>query len=131
MNLADIIDRHAGFWPGKAALRFGGETLSYAALAERIDRAARWLSVECGVGQGERVAVLAHNHPDTLVLLYACARLGAILAPLNWRLAAAEQLYIWVIARRRFSSSSRPSGTSPGRSRRRSPRPGWWRWRTF
>ena len=34
------------------------------------------------------------NHPDYLVLLYACARLGALLVPLNWRLAVPEQVFI-------------------------------------
>lgn len=43
-----------------------------------------------GVGPGDRVAVLAHNRAETLALLFACAELGAILLPLNWRLAAAE-----------------------------------------
>jgi fatty-acyl-CoA synthase len=47
-----------------------------------------------GVGRGDRVAILATNHPDYLVLLYACARLGALLVPLNWRLAVPEQLFI-------------------------------------
>ncbi len=36
----------------------------------------------------------AANHPDYLVLLYACARLGAMLVPINWRLAVPEQLFI-------------------------------------
>jgi fatty-acyl-CoA synthase len=40
------------------------------------------------------VAILAANHPDYLVLLYACARLGAMLVPINWRLAVPEQLYV-------------------------------------
>src|SRR6185369_1710021 len=39
-------------------------------------------------------AILSLNRPDYLVLLYACARLGAILVPLNWRLAVAEQRFI-------------------------------------
>ena len=43
---------------------------------------------------GDRVAILSLNRPDYLVLLYACARLGAMLVPLNWRLAIAEQMYI-------------------------------------
>ena len=38
--------------------------------------------------------MLSLNHPDYLVLLYACARLGAMLVPLNWRLAIPEQLFI-------------------------------------
>src|SRR4029078_795863 len=43
-----------------------------------------------GVGPGERVAVLAANHPATVVLLFALRRLGAALVPLNVRLAPAE-----------------------------------------
>ena len=94
MNLSDLIDRNASFTPGKAALRFEGETLSYAAFAERIAQAARALKSRLGVGRGDRVGILAANHPDYLVLLYACARLGAMLLPLNWRLAPPEQVFI-------------------------------------
>src|SRR5213078_2621998 len=65
-----------------------------AAFAERIAATARALKSQLGVGRGDRVAILATNHPDYLVLLYACARLGAMLVPLNWRLAVSEQLYI-------------------------------------
>ncbi len=68
--------------------------LSYAALAQRIAEAARALKSQLGVSRGDRVAILAANHPDYLVLLYACARLGAMLVPINWRLAVPEQVYI-------------------------------------
>src|SRR5205085_8723767 len=69
-------------------------TLSYRAFHDRIEAAARALKAELGVASGDRVAILSLNRPDYLVLLYACARLGAMLVPLNWRLAAAEQLFI-------------------------------------
>ena len=49
---------------------------------------------QLGVHRGDRVAVLALNAPDYLALLYACARLGAMLVPLNWRLAVPEQMFI-------------------------------------
>jgi fatty-acyl-CoA synthase len=42
------------------------------------------------VTAGDRVAYLGFNHPLVLELLYACARVGAIFAPLNWRLAPPE-----------------------------------------
>ena len=93
MDLSDFIFRHAGFTPDKPALRSEGGTLTYAAMAARIEAAARALKSELRVGRGDRVAVLAANHPDYLVLLYACARLGAMLVPLNWRLAVPEQLF--------------------------------------
>jgi len=94
MDLSDLIDRNAAFAPSKAAIRFEGRTLAYADLAGRITAAARALKSVLGVGRGDRVGLLAANHPDYLVLLYACARLGAMLVPLNWRLAVAEQVFI-------------------------------------
>src|ERR1700738_354235 len=94
MDLSDLIERNAAFTPDKSAIIFEGESLSYAAFNARIEQTARALKAEFGVGRGDRVAILSLNRPDYLVLLYACARLGAMLVPLNWRLAAAEQLFI-------------------------------------
>src|SRR3977135_1897307 len=94
MDLSDLIDRNAAFTPDKAAIRFQGRTLRYAEFASRIAETARALKSRLGVGRGDRVAILAANHPDYLVLLYACARLGAMLVPLNWRLAVPEQVFI-------------------------------------
>jgi fatty-acyl-CoA synthase len=95
MDLSDLIARNAAFSPHKPALVFDGEILSYRAFFERIETAARALKAEFGVSRGDRVAILSLNRPDYLVLLYACARLGAMLVPLNWRLAAAEQMFIF------------------------------------
>jgi fatty-acyl-CoA synthase len=94
MDLSDLIERNAAFTPDKPATIFEGETLSYAALAARIAQAARALKSEFGVRRGDRIAIVSLNRPDYLVLLYACARLGAMLVPLNWRLAVAEQMFI-------------------------------------
>jgi fatty-acyl-CoA synthase len=94
VDLSDLIDRNACFTPDQPALRFEGRVLSYSAFAQRIAQAARGLKSRFGIGRGDRVAILAANHPDFLVLLYACARLGAMLVPLNWRLAVPEQVFI-------------------------------------
>lgn len=94
MDLCTLIERNAAFAPDKPAIHFEGKTLSYAAFNARIEQAARALKTELGVNRGDRVAILSLNRPDYLVLLYACARLGAMLVPLNWRLAVAEQLFI-------------------------------------
>jgi fatty-acyl-CoA synthase len=94
MDLSDLIERNAAFAPDKAALVFEGEVLTYATFQARIAQAARALQAEFGISRGDRVAILSLNRPDYLVLLYACARLGAMLVPLNWRLAVAEQLFI-------------------------------------
>jgi fatty-acyl-CoA synthase len=94
MDLSGLIERNAAFTPNKPATIFDGEVLSYAVFSARIEQTARALKAELGVSRGDRVAILSLNRPDYLVLLYACARLGAMLVPLNWRLAAAEQLFI-------------------------------------
>jgi len=94
MDLSDLIDRNAAFTPGKTAIRFEGQAITYAAFAARIAAVARGLRSRLGVGRSDRVAILSANHPDYLVLLYACARLGAMLVPINWRLAVAEQMFI-------------------------------------
>jgi fatty-acyl-CoA synthase len=94
VDLSSLIERNAAFTPDKAATVFKGDILSYAAFSARIEQTARALKAEYNVSRGDRVAILSLNRPDYLVLLYACARLGATLVPLNWRLAAAEQLFI-------------------------------------
>jgi fatty-acyl-CoA synthase len=94
VDLCSLIERNAAFAPDKPAIRFEGETLSYAAFNARIEQTARALKSELGVDRGDRVAILSLNRPEYLTLLYACARLGAMLVPLNWRLAVAEQRFI-------------------------------------
>ncbi len=88
------IDRHASFQPDKPAIRFSGETLTYSGLAARIEKMAAVLAGEFGARPGDRIAWLGYNHPDLLVLLFAAARLGLIVVPLNWRLAAPEHAFI-------------------------------------
>ena len=94
MDLADLIDRNAAFTPDKPALRYQGQAWSYAVLSARIAALARAMRSQLGVHRGDRVAVLGLNSPEYLALLYACARLGAMLVPLNWRLAVPEQMFI-------------------------------------
>ncbi len=57
--------------------------------APLADAALQHLQAE-GVQRGAIVAWLGHNSWDMLATLVACQRLGAVLLPLNWRLAAAE-----------------------------------------
>jgi fatty-acyl-CoA synthase len=75
--------------PDKVAIHFQGKDFSYAWLENQIRHACRWLR-ERRVGRGDRVAYLGLNHPLMLVLLFALARRGAILVPLNYRLTAHE-----------------------------------------
>ncbi len=87
------IDRHAEHTPWAPALRFEGRQVTYAALARQVQAAAAALAAR-GVRRGDRVGFLGSNHPAQIVLLFACARLGAMQVPLNWRLAAPEHGFI-------------------------------------
>ena len=95
MDLSHWIERHAAFTPQKTALRFASTDLTYADLDRRIAHAAAALTA-LGVREADRVAFLGFNNPLLLVLLFACARLGATLVPLNWRLAPPE--HAWMLA---------------------------------
>ncbi|ATB47854.1 o-succinylbenzoate--CoA ligase [Corallococcus macrosporus] len=75
--------------PEAEALTFAGRSWSYGALDAEVSRWVAALQAQ-GVGAGERVASLATNHVASVCLFWALGRLGAVLAPLNARLTAAE-----------------------------------------
>ena len=56
----------------------------------RVERVTAHLQSRWGVQPGDRVAWLGFNHELQLVTLVACARLGAVFLPLNFRLAVPE-----------------------------------------
>jgi fatty-acyl-CoA synthase len=81
--------RRARIDPHRAALRGGDRVLTYAELADRVDRLAALLAAE-GVRRGSRVAHLGVNDLATFETFFAAGRLGAIFVPLNTRLTVAE-----------------------------------------
>ena len=89
MNLSHWIERHAQFTPNKVALRCAGRDWSYRALHLGIAQTTALLTAQ-GVVPGDRVAYLGYNSAEQLLLLFACARLGAMFVPLSWRLAPPE-----------------------------------------
>ncbi len=94
MDISGWIERWADFMPDKTAILFGDEDLSYLALRDRILVYARMLHGGLGIRHGDRVAFLGYNSSDFLTLMFACARLGAMMVPLNWRLAPDEHAYV-------------------------------------
>ena len=67
--------------------------LTYAQLDQRAERLAAWLQSQ-GVTKGDRVALLTPNCPEVFEAEFACAKIGAICIPLNWRLTVPELEYI-------------------------------------
>ena len=94
-NIGSWLTGNAERLPGRTALRFeDGRNWTYQELDEWADAIAVMLRAGHGVARGDRVAFLGFNHPAMVALLFACARLGAILVPMNWRLTANELAYI-------------------------------------
>jgi long-chain acyl-CoA synthetase len=85
----DMLARGAQVYGERPALIAGGVTLSYRQLLRRVDALATGLAAH-DVAKGERVCILAQNCPDYVTLYGACAKLGALAYPINWRLTAEE-----------------------------------------
>jgi fatty-acyl-CoA synthase len=94
MNISSWIEKWAKATPDKTAMRYEGRDISYREFDLQIKKNACMLKQGLGVQTGDRIAYLGHNHPQLLILFFACARLGAILVPLNWRLTPPEHLQV-------------------------------------
>src|SRR6185436_15895415 len=81
----------AALTPRRAALEdvATGRSLTYAELDARAGRAAALMAAR-GVGGGDLVAALTRNRIEFFEILFGCAKLGAVLVPLNWRMPPAE-----------------------------------------
>ncbi len=93
MEMFDLLARRAALSPHSPAVEDleDGTRYTYAELDERAARVAA-ACVQWSVGPGERLAYLGHNRAEFFALLFGCAKAGAILVPLNWRLAVPELL---------------------------------------
>ena len=80
-------------FPGKTAVVCGDRRFTYAQFAERASRLAGTLR-DAGVKAGDRVAFLSLNCHRLLEAYYGVLEAGAVLLPLNFRLAPQELAYI-------------------------------------
>ncbi|MGH7888898.1 MAG: AMP-binding protein, partial [Candidatus Binatia bacterium] len=84
VTLPDLLNSLASKFPDKPALAAPGRTgLSYRALAAHIDCVQAALR-ECGLGRGDRIALVLPNGPEMAAAFLAVAG-GAVCAPLNPR----------------------------------------------
>lgn len=88
-GITDMLETHARATPDKRFLTYydddTGEhaVYTYAQFDARVNQMANFLVYACGVRHGERVATVAHNHPDTVLVYFACWKIGATVAPQN------------------------------------------------
>jgi fatty-acyl-CoA synthase len=89
----DHVARHAYAIPDSVAIRFEGESITWAQLYGRVRSLAAAFAGR-GVSRGDRVAILMTNRPEFLEATLAANAVGAIAVPVNFRLAPAEAAYV-------------------------------------
>jgi fatty-acyl-CoA synthase len=92
LTIGRWIRDQAGRTPGRTAIDFEGALTTYADLDLLSERLADGLLAR-GLTRGDRVATLTGNRPEHVALLFACAKAGLILTPMNHRLAPREIAY--------------------------------------
>jgi len=96
VNLGTITAKWAAMDPARLALVDvpTGRRVTYGELDERVCRLGNGL-IAAGLAKGDRVGVLARNAIEYFEIFFACARVGLIAQPVNWRLSAAEAARIF------------------------------------
>ncbi|MEE8435250.1 MAG: AMP-binding protein [bacterium] len=89
LTVGEMLTVQAARTPAAVAVEAEERTFTYAQFNARVNRLAHVLT-SLGVRHGERVAILSENRSEYLEAAFACAKLGAILCALNWRLADPE-----------------------------------------
>ena len=87
----DSLSFQARVQPAREVLREleTGRAWTYQQFDQAADRVVTWLKTN-GVVRGDRVVALAGNCAELVLLQHACARMGAIYVPINWRLSSKE-----------------------------------------
>jgi fatty-acyl-CoA synthase len=91
--VGDLLHRTARRYPDKLAVVAGEHRVTYREFDVAVNRAAHALTAR-GVGKGDRLALLSHNSWQFAVLVFATARLGVVLVPVNFMLGPDEIAYI-------------------------------------
>jgi fatty-acyl-CoA synthase len=92
-NWINQLDRHALMQPDATALRFQGNTITWARLRRRVAALADALSRR-GVGFEDRVMVLMLNRTEFVESVLAANMIGAIAVPVNFRLTPPELAFL-------------------------------------
>lgn len=93
LTLDGLLEEHRRSHPDRIAAVFEHRVFTYPQLADRVIQLANALSAS-GVASGDRVLWAGQNTHVVLEGLLACARLGAMFCPLNWRQTADEIAFV-------------------------------------
>ena len=92
-TIDDLTRANRATRPQATALIFGDRRMTFETLDRRASQVANRLT-QAGVGYGDRIAVLAKNCDTFFELMHGAAKIGAVLVPVNFRLAPREISFI-------------------------------------
>ncbi|WP_203554056.1 AMP-binding protein [Bacillus sp. B15-48] len=92
MNIGEIPAKYAKLDPNRQALIDipNDRRMNYGTLDDRVRRVANGYMNDLALKKGDRVAVISKNSIEYIENYFACARVGLIIQPLNWRLGTTE-----------------------------------------
>jgi fatty-acyl-CoA synthase len=92
-NVGDALKRSAARNPAARAIHFMGRELTYGQFDALTNKVARLL-IQNGIERGDAVAIFAMNSPEYAAAFFACARIGAMLVPINLMFTAEDADYV-------------------------------------
>lgn len=91
MNYNNWLAKRERYAPDKEAVidTVSGHRYTHGELNQKANRLAAYLQNEHQLNAGDRLAVISKNNVEYVILFFACAKIGVVLAPLNYRLPQA------------------------------------------
>ncbi|MBI4217050.1 MAG: long-chain-fatty-acid--CoA ligase [Chloroflexi bacterium] len=94
MNTTEVLNISAAIVPDRTAINFDGAKFTFADLNERTNKLAHALAKKYGLKKGDAVGVMQVNTNDMVETYFACAKLGVVFVPINFRARQDEVSYM-------------------------------------
>ncbi|HZG70921.1 MAG TPA: o-succinylbenzoate--CoA ligase [Chondromyces sp.] len=92
-GIGSWLVKHSQLAPDRLALAFKDRRYTYRQLNERVNQVSHAF-ISLGIRKGDRVNALLFNTNEMIETMFACAKIGAIFVPINFRLSVEEVQYI-------------------------------------
>lgn len=97
LTLYHFLEHNARMFGSEPAVLTSDQSFTHEQFLDRVDQLASGL-LKRGIAKGDRICILAQNSPEYLELYGACAKIGAVAYPINWRLTAEEVQHVVTLA---------------------------------
>ena len=82
-SIREMFNANIAKWASREFLVLGDRRITYEELKSCVESTAYSMQTQCGIKQGDRVAILGANSPEWVISFFAATHLGAIVSALN------------------------------------------------